>query len=221
MKIMVIAVHPDDETLGCGGTILKHIFNKDEVYWLILTDVLQEYGYHKEDINKEHEVVEKVNDAYGFKGMFNLGFPAGNIHLISFEKIIGKISEVINKIRPEIIYMPNRSDIHTDHQISVKAIWSCTKAFRYPFIKKILMYECVSETDAAPALPENVFIPNVFSDISNYIENKIEILKLYDSEIGEPPFPRSIDNIRALARYRGSSVSTQFAEAFMLVREIY
>lgn len=221
MKVMIIAVHPDDETLGCGGTILKHICNNDEVCWLTLTDVLNEYGYSNMDIKREHEVVEKVNNAYGFKEIFNLGFPAGNIHLISFEKIISKISEVINKIKPEIIYMPNRSDVHTDHQISVKAIWSCTKAFRYPFIKKILMYECVSETDAAPALPENVFIPNVFSDISDHIEKKIEILKLYDSEIGEPPFSRSIENIKALARYRGSTVNTQFAEAFMLVREIY
>lgn len=221
MKVLVIAVHSDDETLGCGGTILKHIFNNDEVYWLILTDALEEYGYSKECIKKEHELIEKVNNVYGFEGRFCLGLPAGNIHLVSFEKIIKKLSEVISEIRPEIIYMPNRSDIHTDHQISVKAIWSCTKAFRYPFIKKILMYECVSETDAAPALPENVFIPNVFSDISDFIDKKIEILKLYDSEIGEPPFPRSIENIKALARYRGSTANTQFAEAFMLVREVY
>ncbi|ACA46590.1 PIG-L family deacetylase [Clostridium botulinum] len=220
MKVLVIAVHPDDETLGCGGTILKHVDNNDEVHWLILTDVLEEYGYSKEHINREYKIVESVKDAYGFKDVMNVGFPAGNIHLISFEKIIDGISEFINKIKPEIIYMPNRSDIHTDHQIAVKAIWSCTKAFRYPFIKKILMYECVSETDAAPALPENVFIPNVFSDITEYIDKKIEILKLYDSEIGLPPFPRSIDNIMALARYRGSSVSRQFAEAFMLVRDI-
>ncbi len=86
MKVLVIAVHPDDETLGCGGTILKHVDNNDEVHWLILTDVLEEYGYSKEHINREYKIVESVKDAYGFKDVMNVGFPAGNIHLISFEK---------------------------------------------------------------------------------------------------------------------------------------
>lgn len=220
MTILVIAVHPDDETLGCGGTILKHINHGDDVYWLILTDVLKKYGYSKEQINIEHDVCEKVKNAYGFKDMINLGLPAGNIHLISFDEIIRRLSKIINKLKPEVIYMPNRSDAHTDHQIAADAIWSCTKAFRYPFIKKILMCECVSETDASPALPEKVFIPNVFSDISDFIDKKIKILQMYKSEIQLPPFPRSIDNVKSLARYRGSTVNRQFGEAFMLIRYI-
>lgn len=221
MKILVIAVHPDDETLGCGGTILKHVSKGDDVYWLVLTDVFEKYGYSKKQINLEHNICEKVKNIYGFKDMFNLGLPAGNIHLVSFENIIGRLSKIINEINPEIIYMPNRSDVHTDHQIAASAIWSCTKSFRYPFINKIFMYECVSETDAAPALPEKVFIPNAFSDISDFINEKIKILQLYENEIQLPPFPRSIDNIKSLARYRGSIVNKQFAEAFMLVRYIY
>ncbi|WP_434304824.1 PIG-L deacetylase family protein [Clostridium botulinum] len=221
MKVLVISVHPDDETLGCGGTILKHIQNQDEVFWLIMTDVFEKYGYSQKEVSSEHELVEKVDKAYGFKCRYNLELPAGNIHLINFQEIVIKISGIINKIKPDIIYMPNRSDIHTDHQIAAKAILSCTKSFRYPFIKQVLMYECVSETDAAPALIESAFIPNAFSDISDYVDKKVKILELYSQEIGEVPFPRSVENIKALARYRGCSVNKLYAEAFMMIKYIF
>ena len=97
---------------------------------------------------------------------------------------------------------------------------NCTKSFRNPFLKRILMYECISETEIAPPLPENTFVAHVYSDISDFLERKIEIMKRYESELQEPPLPRSIDNIRALARFRGATVSVQYAEAFMLLREL-
>ena len=116
--------------------------------------------------------------------------------------LIKNISNIITHIRPEIIYMNNRGDIHTDHQVAAKAIMSCVKSFRYPFIKRILMYECISETEMAPGFPENIFIPNVYSDITDYINEKIEIMKIYESELQIPPLPRSLDNIASLARFR-------------------
>jgi LmbE family N-acetylglucosaminyl deacetylase len=82
-----------------------------------------------------------------------------------------------------------------------------------------LIYECLSETEFTPALPENVFIPNVFIDISNYFEKKLEIIKIYESEIMEEPYPRSISSIEALARYRGSRIGVKYAEAFQLIYE--
>ena len=132
-----------------------------------------------------------------------------------------KISAVIQKIQPEIVYIVNRSDIHTDHAISSRAIISATKSFRNPFIKRILMYEVVSETEIAPPLPENLFIPNVYSDISDFLERKIAIMKIYKSEVQAPPLPRSIENIRALATYRGATVSVRYAEAFMLIKDLF
>lgn len=81
------------------------------------------------------------------------------------------------------------------------------------------MYECISETEMAPGFPENIFIPNVYSDITDYINEKIEIMKIYESELQIPPLPRSLDNIASLARFRGASCGVEYAEAFMLVRE--
>ncbi len=219
MKILVISVHPDDETLGCGGTILKHKDNGDEIYWLILTKADKSVEFTEEFVAKRKMEIKIVSNQYGFKQTINLGFITTKLHQVDFNNLIDIISATIKDIKPQIIYMNNRSDIHTDHQVAAKAILSCTKSFRYPFIEKILMYECISETEMAAPLPENMFIPNVYSDISNYIEKKMDIMKIYKSEVQNPPMPRSLENIRALARYRGASCGVDYAEAFMLVRE--
>jgi len=221
MKVLIISVHPDDETLGCGGTILKHSKNNDDLFWLILTQASKELGYSNEFLFKRANQIKLVSQIYKFKKTYNLGFPTTKLHMLDFTDIITKISKIMQAVKPEIIYTVNRSDIHTDHQIAAKAIISCTKSFRNRFIKRILMYECLSETEIAPPLPENVFIANVYSDITEFIDKKIEIMNKYESEVQELPLPRSADNIRALARFRGSTVSVNYAEAFMLLREIF
>lgn len=117
---------------------------------------------------------------------------ATRLQSVDLSNFINSVSKVINEIKPEIIYMNNRSDIHTDHQITARVLMSCTKSFRYPFIKKILMYECISETEMSPPFPENIFIPNVYSDITEFIDKKLEIMSIYESEVQVPPLPRSL-----------------------------
>lgn len=219
MKVLVTSVHPDDETLGCSGTILKHRELGDEIYWLILTKPNKSVGFAMDFINKRKIEINNVNKLFGFKEVYQLDFITTQLHVMDFTLLLSEISKTINKIKPEIIYMNNRSDIHTDHQIAAKAILSSTKSFRTPFIKRLLMYECLSETEIAPPFPEKMFIPNVFSDISKFIDDKLEIIKIYESEVQDPPLPRSLENIRALARFRGASCGVDYAEAFMLVRE--
>ncbi len=220
MKVLVISPHPDDETLGCGGTILKHKDEGDEIYWLIITNVDVKDGWDNRIVEKRQKEIETVAEMYGFEKTFKLDYPTTKLDTIPIQEIIKSVSEVILEIKPEIIYLPNRSDVHTDHQITFKIAYSCTKNFRYPSIKKILMYETLSETEFAPALPESSFIPNLFVDITNYFEKKLEIFKIYDSEVMEEPFPRSLETIKALARFIGSQIGVEYAEEFMLLREI-
>ena len=123
-------------------------------------------------------------------------------------------------IKPDIVYLPNRGDVHTDHHIVFQAAYSCTKSFRYPFIKRVLMYETLSETEFAPALPENAFLPNSFVDISNYIDKKLKIMQAYSSELMESPNPRSLELIRLFAKFRGSRIGAEYAEAFMLLYDV-
>mgnify|MGYP001796507939 CR=1 FL=1 len=134
--------------------------------------------------------------------------------------MIPKISNIFNAIQPEVVYVMNRSDAHSDHRYTFQAVLACTKSFRYSFIKKVLMYECISETEFAPALPENVFIPNYFVDVTDHFKKKLETMKIYASELGEHPFPRSLRNMEALAVFRGASIGVEYAEAFQLIKFI-
>ncbi len=217
---MVIAPHPDDETLGCGGTLLKHKDKGDEIYWLIITSINVENRWKKQKVESRREEIDKVSEMYGFCSIHKLEFPATKLDTIPMNDLIYAISKVIMKVKPSIVYIPNRSDIHTDHQTAFKAIMSCTKNFRYPFIKRTCMYECLSETEFAPALPADVFVPNIFVDITTFLEKKVKIMKLYQGEEGVFPFPRSEENIRALARYRGATAGVRAAEAFVLLKDV-
>lgn len=219
-NIIIISAHPDDEVLGAGGTLLKHQKNGDNIYWLITTNISEQQGFSKERVESRQEEIKKVAQRLGVKKTFLLNYPTMTLSSSSIIKMVPEISKVFLEVEPEIIYCLNRSDAHSDHRITFDAVMACTKSFRYPFIKQVLMYECISETEFAPNLPEKVFMPNYFVDISPFMEEKLEIMKIYESEIGEHPFPRSIKNIEALAIFRGASVGVEYAEAFQLIKYI-
>lgn len=219
-KILVIAPHPDDETLGCGGTILKHKTAGDAVHWLILTSIQEQYSFAADVVETRQQEIKTVSSMYGFDDIYDLDFPTMKLDEIPFSELIGSISGVVGKVEPDIVYLPFKSDVHTDHQAAFKAAYSCTKSFRYPSIKKIVMMETLSETEFAPSTKEDSFVPNMFVDITGFIDSKIEIMKHYKTEIGQYPFPRSERNIRALATFRGATAGCEYAESFMILKEI-
>ena len=215
-KVLIVAVHPDDETLGCGGTLLKHKANGDEIHWLICTTINTQHTYYKQ---RELEI-QKVNEHYNFNSIHNLELKTMQVDEYSMSELIGKISNIINEVEPNIVYLPFKGDVHSDHRKIFEASYSCTKSFRYPFIKKIYMIETLSETEFAPSTKEDSFIPNVFVDISSYMNKKIKIMKIFESEIGEHPFPRSERNLHALATLRGATAGCEYAESFVLLKEV-
>lgn len=219
-NVVVVSAHPDDEILGAGGTLLKHKSAGDNIFWLIITCITEKQGFSKERVESRAEEIQKVSDMLGVNKTFILDYPTMNLSSSSLITMVPKISDVFYEVEPEIIYCLNRSDAHSDHRVTFDAIMSCTKSFRYPFIKKVLMYECISETEFAPSLPEKVFIPNYYVDISAFFLKKLEVMKVYKSELGEHPFPRSLRNMEALATFRGASVGVDFAEAFQLIKYI-
>lgn len=215
-KILAVAVHPDDETLGCGGTLLKHKASGDEIHWLICSTIDKSHSYYE----KREVEIEQTTKMYGFDSVNNLRLKTMQIDEYTMSELIGKISKVINEVKPDILYLPFYGDVHSDHRKIFEAAFSCTKSFRYPFIKKIYMMEVLSETEFAPSLSSQSFIPNVFVDVSDFINKKIEIMKIFKSEISDHPFPRSERNINALATFRGASCGCEYAESFVLLKEI-
>lgn len=216
-KIVVVTPHPDDETLGCGGTLLKYRDLGYEIYWLIITKVSNDYC--KDIYEKRKFEINLVADKYDFKRVLQLELDTAKLDVVPTGDLISKISQAFKEIEPNVIFVPYPSDIHSDHKIVFEATMACTKWFRYPFVEKVLSYETLSETDFVINPDANSFNPNVFVNIESYLEEKIEIIKIYESEINEFPFPRSELAIKSLAYVRGAASGFKAAEAFMLLKE--
>lgn len=218
MNILIISPHPDDETLGAGGTALRLLSQGHNVYWLNITSMDNFTPATQEQKDKRYAQIEAIKAFYNFTDSFDLKMPTTQLDTISDSEGISRISDIVNKVKPEWIILPNPSDIHSDHKQVFNWCLSCTKVFRYPFIKKILTMEIPSETDFASS--DNAFVPNMFVDITPYMDKKLDAIQIYESEIMPHPFPRSLENIKALATIRGATAGVEYAEGFRIIKEI-
>ena len=221
MRVLAIAAHPDDETLGCGGSLLKHCEAGDQIYWLVVTKA-HEPEWSASELERKSEEIHQVSEAYGVKKCFELGFPTMALDIVPLSELIDKIRSAIDEVKPHVVYITHEGDVHSDHRIVFSATMSVLKPFYMARlgVSRILSYETISSTEAAPGAPERAFVPNVFSDITPYTDRKLEIMGLYESEIQPDPKPRGPSAIRAQARYRGAAIGVEYAEAFRLVREL-
>lgn len=221
MKALAIAAHPDDETLGCGGTLLGHVASGDTVHWLLVTAA---HGpiFSEAQIQQQAAQVAAVAREYPFASLDWLKFPATTLESLPLNELVTALREVLVRVRPEVVYMPHRSDVHSDHRVVYQAVQAVLKSFyqRSLGVRRMLACEVLSETDAAPATPENAFLPNVYVDVSRSFDRKLDLMKMYKTELQRYPLPREPSAITALARFRGASVGVKYAEAFMLVREL-
>ena len=209
-KVCVIAVHPDDETLGCGGAILKHLKRGDEVHCVFVTD----------GDETQKELISQLAKHYGFTTMTRLGLQELKLADMSLNELVPALAWSIKKIEPNVLYIPNRSDAHSDHRAVFEALIACTKAFRFPSIEQILMCEVISETDFNLGLPEQVFNPNYFVDITDEWEGKKQAMEICKDQMLPYPLTRSESTMEALNRYRGSLINVEYAEAFMALKTI-
>lgn len=220
-RILVIAAHADDETLGCGGTLLKHRAAGDEIAWLIATRA-HAPQWPPDVVEKKQAEIDRVAGAYGVGECFRLDAPSTRLDTLPQAELIARIRSAIEAAAPQTVYLPHWGDVHTDHQAVCSATMSVLKTFyqRRFGVRRVLAYETLSSTDAAPSQPHRAFVPTVFIDIGDYLDRKIDIMALYETEQQSELLPRGASAIRALARYRGATIGCEYAEAFMLVREI-
>lgn len=218
--VLVIAPHPDDELLGCGGTLLRHLAEGDAVHWLIVTAMTEHGGFSPEAMVRRQTQIEAVHQAMGFTARHELGLPTAYLDTLPLADIVTGIGDVVREVQPDTLYLPYGGDVHSDHGVVFAAAKGCSKWFRYPSVKRVYCYETLSETDFAlppdgPGMPINRYV-----DIGQHLERKLELLSLYEGELGEFPFPRSPEAIRALAQVRGAAAGCAAAEAFQLLKEI-
>ena len=218
MKVMVISPHPDDETLGAGGTLLRAKKEGNKIYWLNMTSMKENLGYTVESIDGRRRQIQEIRQFYQFDDVLDLQLASTKLEQYDSAKIIREISSFVSKIQPDTIILPDYNDAHSDHKCTFDWGYACTKVFRHPYVKCIVTMEIPSETDFGK--PANPFIPGLYVDISNYIDKKKEAIKIYRTELGEHPFPRSLENIEAHAIVRGASAGVMYAEAFRVIKMI-
>lgn len=219
-SVLIIAPHPDDETLGCGGTLLRRSAEGAALHWLIVTTMTTETGFDPARIDAREREIETVAAAYSFETVRRLPFPTTRLDTVPLGDLVSNVAAAMDSARPEEILLPFPGDAHTDHRVTAAAVGAAAKTFRRPFVRRILAYETLSETDAALSAGGEGFRPTVFIDIETYLDEKVRILSLYDGEMGTFPFPRSEQAVRSLAAIRGAACGCAAAEAFVLLREV-
>lgn len=221
-KILIIAPHPDDEVLGCGGIIKKYTKNGYEVYLCIVTRAYTP-EWSKEYINNKEKEIASSNKILGIKKTFFLDLPTVKLDTIGQKELNDLILKCIEKVKPEALYIPFGGDINKDHRLVFESSLVASRPKPKSSIKKILCYEVLSETEwgsfRAKGIKE-IFCPNVYIDISDTLGDKLKAMESYKSELKEYPHPRSLAGIRVLAQKRGSESGIKAAEAFVLLREI-
>ncbi|SPH16891.1 hypothetical protein DEA8626_00405 [Defluviimonas aquaemixtae] len=215
--VLVIAPHPDDETIGAGGYLLRAKASGHAIHWLIATEMRAEDGWPEDKIRRREGEIDRVTEAFGFASVTKLGHSTARLDTLPVGDLVASIGQVVRRIAPETLLVPHRGDAHSDHAAVHDAGIACAKWFRYPSVRWALAYETLSETDAAIRRGE-AFRPDIFVDISDFLERKLEITELFGDEIGTFPFPRSPEAVRALAQVRGTASGSAAAEAFMLLR---
>lgn len=222
-KILVIAPHADDEVLGCGGTIKKLTKQLKEVYVLIATNahVGNPECYSEEAVNRIRIQAKEAHKYLGIRDTSFFDFPAPCLDNFPSFKIASEMSSLIQKLKVDTVFIPHRGDIHKDHRIVYEsALVACRPTGNCP-VKEIYAYETLSETEWSAPFADDAFHPNMFISLTREeIEAKQHVFTYFQTQVRQFPSSRSVEAMEALAKFRGSTVTVPYAEAFMIVRRI-
>ena len=218
MNILVISPHMDDEVLGCGGTIARHVKSGGNLFVCFIAHRVYNHTFdeNKYEIEKSHAI--KAKKLLGYNDAIFLGLDDERLDTC-IQDIIIPLENCVSKIKPEVVYIPFRGDNNQDHRAVFDAARVVLRPSSNPYIKNIYMYEVPSSTEQSPPLIESSFMPNYYVNIKNFMKKKIEALKCYETEKRIYPHPRSEDSLIVLAKKRGIEIGFEYAEAFMVLRK--
>ncbi len=223
--VLVVAAHPDDEILGVGGTVARHVAEGDVVYALILGEGQTSRGTHREDVGRG--VVDELHcntlesaHVIGFQKVFFADFPDNRFDDVDLLDIVKAVEQKVQELQPQVVYTHYSGDLNVDHQYTARAVLTATRPIGNYCVEEIYAFETLSSSEwnfdhsAQPA-----FSPNVFVDITDYYAQKEQAMNCYVSELCTFPHPRSLTGMDVLSRTRGMAAGMERAEAFMLIRK--
>ncbi len=222
-KILIIAAHPDDEVLGCGGTIARLTRSGYEAFTLILGEGITSRVERRDskqsviEVKKLKEQTIEANKIIGVKKVFLFDFADNRFDTVPLLEIVKCIERVKNEISPSIVFTHSENDLNIDHRITYNAVLTATRPFCHETVKYLYSFEVLSSTEWGYPLS---FSPDTYFDITGYLDIKIKALKSYKTEIRNYLHPRSVVGVKINAQYRGMAIGLKFAEAFKVVRTI-
>ena len=217
MKLLIVAAHPDDEVLGCFGSVAKLIKEGYEAYTLILGEGKTSRGEGKKEIKKLHKEIKKANEVIGIKEVFIESLPDNKFDSIPLLDIVKVVEKYKNLIKPDIIFTHYENDLNIDHRLTYQAVLTATRPMSDETTKEIYSFEILSSTEWNYPLS---FSPDVYFDISDTLDKKIKAMSFYKSELREYPHPRSLEGIELNAKYWGMRLGKKAVESFKSVRVI-
>jgi N-acetylglucosamine malate deacetylase 1 len=220
-NILVIAAHPDDEILGCGGTIALHVKNGEQCHILFIADGESSRGTKDSvTITERKAKSAEAQKVIGANHPLFLDFEDNQMDKIPILEIVKKIEAIINRIQPSVIYTHHSGDLNVDHMIVNKAVLTACRPQPNFCVREIYSFEILSSTGWSSPYAHNNFVPNKYVDVSSTFDKKITALMCYEKEMREFPHARSVESVKALSAFRGTTVGFFKAEAFMVERHL-
>ncbi len=220
-KVFIVVAHTDDEAFGMGGTIYKHVINGDLVYAMAMTDgVSSRQNTDNNKITQRKSAALESSNYFGFKWIKFNQFPDNKLDSIPLLNLVKEIEEVKLNLQPNLIYTHASADLNIDHRLVNQAVMTAFRPQNGEIYDEIRTFEVPSSTEYGHKSVTQQFSPNLYIDITDFIEKKIEGIKNYFSEIRNYPHPRSLESIKNLAKYRGNQVGLFYAESFEVLRKI-
>lgn len=224
--ILVIAAHPDDEVLGCGGAIARHVRQGDRVAVVILAEGVtsRSASRNPELDGKELQAIATMarhaNEILGVQDLTLHGLPDNRMDSLDLLDVVKVIEQHLDRLHPDVVYTHHGGDVNVDHRVVYQAVVTACRPQPGHSVKTLLSFEVPSSTEWQPPLLGPSFAPNWFADITDTLSVKLKALSAYESEMRDWPHPRSLKAIEHLACWRGAMVGREAAEAFMLARHI-
>ena len=226
MKYLIIAAHPDDEVLGCGGSMAKWSRDGSEVHVLIMAEGItsRDKSRYREVRQKElshlAKSANKAGEILGVQSVDLLGFPDNRMDSVELLNVVKIIEDYVENLQPEVVVTHHSGDLNIDHQIVHQAVMAAIRPQPSHCVKRILSFEVPSSTEWKSPTAGNPFVPNWFENISDTLELKIKALEAYKTEMREWPHARSVEAVKHLAKWRGASVGFEAAESFIILRQL-
>ena len=225
-RILVVAAHPDDEVLGCGATIMKHIAEGDIVHTMIMAegltsrDLTRNAEMRAGELSELHAASEQSAEFLGVTKLIMHSFPDNRMDGVNLLDVVKKIELEVDEYKPDIVYTHHAGDVNVDHRVTHDAVVTACRSLPGESVREILFFETLSSTEWQMMTADKIFQPNIYVDVTEFMEKKRQALEFYASEMREYPHPRSYKGVELLAQYRGLTVGVPYAEAFMLGRSI-